>query len=586
MGVLAYGIMSDPTSPTTQRHLERWAMPLALLALALMTAGNILPNLFTRDDLGIILGNELVRHWSGVFRAFTAAYWPPADSGELYRPLSIAWVTIQWQLGGGHELLFRLVTLALYGACTLAVWGLLKRLTTPLAAWVGAAIFAVHPVHVEALVESVSQSELVVAALLCWAAVAHIDANAGRRPVRSAMSLQSLCFVVAVFFKEHALVLIALLPAIDLMVDATPGSFVARWRQWRVHYATLVLIAAIFWVTRGQILGGGAGTHPQEAIAGGFLERVRTMAGVPAEWLRLLLWPARLQDEWSLLEWVPTTTWTLRETAGVIALGSMVLATLIAWGRRPTLAFGLVWMGIALGPVANVLMPTGVIVAERTLFLPSVGFAIVIASLVSLLESKERSVPRPLRLAGLALFGCVLGLGIVRSALREVDWRSPIIWSVRSAELAPLSWRTHLTLGMVLASARDSVGALREVRASIALRPDDPLALKMIADQGRLLGGDCYGSVIVYRELVRIFPRRSDARASLVACLARLGRYAETEQVATAGVAAGPNADWYAVAARRAAIAARDHTPVGALRLSYPYGSATDIGPPTKKGTH
>ncbi|MBW8772937.1 MAG: hypothetical protein JF590_06585 [Gemmatimonadetes bacterium] len=264
----------------------------------------------------------------------------------------------------------------------------------------------------------------------------------------------------------------------------------------------------------------------------------------------------------------------------------MVLATLIACKRRPPLAFGLVWMGIALGPVANILMPTGVLVAERTLFLPSVGFVIAVASLVSLLESGGRPVPRAWRMAGLATFGAVLGLGIVRSALREVDWRTPVIWSVRSIELAPLSWRTHLTYAMVLASARDSVGALKEVRAAIALRPDDPLALKMIADQGRMLAGDCYGSVIVYRELVARFPRRSDARASLVTCLARLGRYEEAERVARAGVVAGPNADWYAVAARRAAIAQREKTPVGALRLSYPYGSATDIGPPKRHTGH
>jgi len=577
--------MTDPISSPTRSRLERWGMPIALLGLAFMAMGNIIPNHFVRDDNGLIFGNELVHHWSGVVRAFGAAYWPPEDSGELYRPLSIAWLTVQWQIGGGRELIFRLVSVAAYGASCLAVWALLKRLTTPAAAWVGAALFAVHPVHVEAMVEAVSQSESIVATLLCWAAAVHIDANAGRLPVGRASSLASLCFAIALLFKEHALVLIALFPAIDLMVDAGPGTWVARWRQWRAHYGALVLIAAIFWVTRGIVLGSGAGTHPAEAVAGDLLERTRTMAGVPAEWLRLFLWPAHLQDEWSLLEWVPTTTWTLRETAGLIALLSLVLATGLAWRRRAVLAFGLIWMGICLGPVANILMPTGVVIAERTLFLPSVGLAIVIASLVSLLEFEGRPVRPVWRVAGLTLFGGLLGLGIVRSVLREVDWRNSIIWSVRSIELAPLSWRTHLSYGMVLASAGDSLGAQREVRAAMALRPDDALMVKRIADQERLLAGDCFGPVLVYRELVARFPGRSDARASFVACLAKLGRYAEAQRVAEAGVAAGPNADFYAVVARRAGIAMREKTPVGKWRVIYPFGNATQIGP-SQAGGH
>ena len=128
-------------------------MLLALLAMVWM-----LGNQFVQDDAGVMVDNALLRHWSGVWEAFASSYWPPRDSHELYRPLSIAWYTIQWQLGGGAPTLFRLVSLALYAAVTLAVWRLLLQLVPPGAAWVGAALFAVHPVHTEALVIAVNQS--------------------------------------------------------------------------------------------------------------------------------------------------------------------------------------------------------------------------------------------------------------------------------------------------------------------------------------------------------------------------------------------------------------------------------------------
>lgn len=572
--------MTHDLSTPASRRFERWGAPLALVVLAVLTVGNVIPNLFIRDDIGIILGNPLIRSWSGMWHAFGAAYWPPANSGELYRPLTIAWVTLQWQLGGGHEFLFRLVTVALYAVTALAVWGLLRRLAPPAAAWAGAAIFAVHPVHVEAAVEAVSQSEMFVTALLCWAVALHIDANAGRGETRRVSSAESLLFAVALFVKENALVLPALLIAADLLVTTDGDGFRARWRRWRAHYGAMVVIAAVFWVTRGVVLGAASGTAPQEALTGGLIGRTFTMAGVPAEWLRLFLWPAHLQDEWSLLEWTPTVAWSLRETLGVVALGSLALATVLAWRPRPHLAFALVWMAIALGPVANILIPTGVIIAERTLFLPSVGVAIAVAALIAPYARGfgQRSTPRE-RL-GLALFAVVLALGMIRSALRCVDWRTPVIWAVRSLELAPISWRTHLTYATTLIAAGDTTDARDEVRASIRLRPDNPVVVKTIADNGRRTGGACASSVVIYEELLAVAPGRSDARASLVACYAVMGRYADAEKAAHAGLLLGLNADFYRVVEKRAEQSIRAHTPVGHWRVYFGNGSATDIGGP------
>ena len=43
-------------------------------------------------------------------------------------------------------------------------------------------------------------------------------------------------------------------------------------------------------------------------------------------------------------------------------------------------AFGLGWIAIAFSPVANLLFPTGILVAERTLYLPSVGLALAVGA--------------------------------------------------------------------------------------------------------------------------------------------------------------------------------------------------------------
>ena len=573
----------DHAAPSGRPSYERWVIPISVVLLAWVTMGQIVGNPFIRDDTGLIVSNTLTHAWSGLWRAFGAAYWPPADSGELYRPLTTALFTVQWMLGGGKALLFRLVSLLVYALSGLAVWTLLRRLVSPAAAWAGAALFVVHPVHVEAMVEAASQSESIVAALIALAVAWHIDANRGTRDLRRTMNAESLCFAAALFFKEHALVLPALLVAADLLLDPAPGAFRARWKQWRWHYAALFVIAAAFWALRTAVLGLGAGTGPQEALEGGMLARAFTMTGVPAEWLRLFIWPAHLQHEWSLFEWAPSTAWSLRETTGVIAMASVLLAFALAWRRRPVVAFGIGWTVIALGPVANILLPTGVLIAERTLFLPSVGFIVVCAGLIDPVTIASATLSPWRRRIGVGIVGIVLGLGMLRSALRVVDWHTTAIWVATAVREAPLSWRTHLSYAMMLVVAGDTTDARSEVRRTIALRPDKPVVPKVIADNARLQLGECEGAVIVYDEILRVAPGRSDIRASLLACLAYLGHYEEAKRVAEAGVALGGADSWFYVrSVKRAEQSIAQHTPAGAWRLRFPTGTMTDVGGPVR----
>ena len=103
---------------------------------------------------------------------------------------------------------------------------------------------------------------------------------------------------------------------------------------------------------RGQTMGG----------------RVLTMLKIVPEWARLFVWPAHLRAEYSPREFVASTSFGGAEATG---LAIVVLVALTIWTTRrsaPTVAFGLSWMCIALFPVSNVVIPTGILLAERTLF--------------------------------------------------------------------------------------------------------------------------------------------------------------------------------------------------------------------------
>ena len=100
-------------------------------------------------------------------------------------------------------------------------------------------------------------------------------------------------------------------------------------------------------------------------------------------------------------------------------------------------------------------------------------------------------------------------------------------------------------------------------------------------DRIRINRGECRGAVIAYQEMLRFTPRRSDARGSLVACLAFLGRYPEARIEAERGVASGLDTAYFGYVVRTADSADQAGAPPGSVRLKSAGGKATLIGDPS-----
>lgn len=550
-----------------------------LLALAALAMGLALRNEFVQDDTGIISKNPYVHSLDSLPGVFARPYWPELKSKELYRPLAIAGFTLQWWLGDGAPWVFHLFNLLAYGAAVLAVWALLVRITSPPAAWVGTAIFAVHPVHVEAVAVSVNQGETVVAALLCMAAAWYLDWRRGTRSTAAAWGAILLVFTGGLFFKEHALVLPGLLVALEISVVDDPGGWRARIRRTAPFQLTLLVIAAVFWLIRGQVLGGGSGTAPMEILRGlTFGGRALTMLGVVPEWVRLLLWPAHLQSEWAPLEYVPYYGWTLRETLGAIALGALLLATLISWRRRPVAFLAFSWLAIAIFPVSNLLLPTGVVIAERTLFLPSVALAILVADGIDWWSLRPWHDQRAIRVAAAVGLGLLLGAGILRSTERMITWRNRGYFLAAQVHDAPLSYRAHLSWGILLYSAGDSADGAREVRRAWDLHFDGIDPFFETARKLQREDGQCAPALVLYERLIDRLPERSDVRAGYAACATWLGQYDVAASVLRGGAATGNDLDYWRRALVTVDSAARVHAPLMTVHLPALPGDWVSIG--------
>lgn len=563
--------------------LRQWLPAISLLVLALAAMGLGFRNRFAQDDLPIILQNPAAQHPG--LQVFSQPYWPPGWAPDLYRPFATLTLALEWHLGGKAEWPIHAWSLGLYLLLTLAFLTFARRLMPLPAAWLAAAIFAVHPVHVEAVAVGVNQGELMVALIALLMASSYLD---GRQlpafGTRRAVALVA-ALAVACFYKENAVVIPGLLLAAELTVlraKAAP----AEWRLLRPLYLGFALVIVAFLTLRSSVLGGFAGSFTAEGLMGlGVWGRIVTMLGVIPIWLRLLVWPEHLQADYSPQEIVGGTQFHADQWLGLGILTATIALAVACRKRAPEITYGVLWFAIAIFPVSNIAVATGIVLAERTLLLPSAGFLLVVGGAVAAILRRWHTIGAGYRRLALAGVAALLALGIWRSAARTTVWHdNDHLWA-RTVEDAPLSYRAHHARAQYYFNTGNYTLGERHAFRAIELYPNTFQVRAELGDRYRQLGM-CEPAVEAYKAAMRLAPGRSDARASLLACLFWLGRYATARGQARIGRAWGADMDVFEQMMALADSAERAGAPPKSVRITLPArfgsGSGVKIGsPPT-----
>jgi hypothetical protein len=548
---------------------------IVLGALAIMAMGLVLRNGWAQDDVDLILTNGAVQHLSGLWTGFVSPWWPPPWELGLYRPLARTLLTGEWLLFGGRVWGIHLTSLILYTLTVLGVWSLAADLLPSGVAWIAAALFAIHPVHVEAVALGVNQGELVVALLTTLAIRRFLAVRAGSLEARRGWAGIAGLTVAALLFKEHAVVIPLLLLAADLTL---PIAGEGRPLRSRVGgYLTLALIVALFWSARAAVLGTFAGAPPAEGLSPDLLPRALTMLGVVPTWARLLLFPAHLQADYAPMEIVPWAGWTSAQTMGVLLLLAWV--ALFVWGRRraPAVAFAALFLAIALLPVSNILIPTGILAAERVLFLPSIGIVLLVAAASSAILPVRSA--GPLRLAQVTAVALLLGLGMIRCAMRLPVWHDQGSHIVAQFNDAPASYRAYVAAGTLRYEVfKDRRGGETLLRTAIAIWPSDPWPYAELADRYRQ-DGLCTPAEKLYQEAMLQAPEWSPLRLGALACLFHEGRWSEAATLARAPEILPADRARFERAAASADSAAKRGAAAGSVPFPLLPDGYTSVGP-------
>ena len=449
---------------TAQDQFQRWAL-LAVVVTAALAYANALANGFVLDDGPIVRTNPLVTTPGQAWRAFAMPYWPDRSAAGQYRPLGIASFAIDWGLSGGDPRWFHAVNIVWHALAAAAVWMLAAELLLPMPAFLAALTFAVHPVHVEAVANVVGRLECMAAVFVLGALLAH------RRGHRSA----PLCLALGLLSKESAIVFIGLAAAHDVLLSENWREALKARRWWYASYGAVVLAYA---VTLVAIFHDRALAMEARVLIGTTtLERMALVAKVIPHYVRLLLAPAELSASYAPNVIMPDGGFSGGAMLGVavLILVAMAFVATLRGGRWPVMAFAMLWVPIALSPVSNVLFASGILLAERTLYLASVGVCLGVGAIAErMLITRRTMVLTTITVVFLAF--------AARTWTRTPVWRDDRTWLLALMADHPESYEAHRTAGGILKGAGQLDHAARELTIARELYPRDPLVYREAAD--------------------------------------------------------------------------------------------------------
>jgi len=424
------GTTAGPSHVGTSARLTIRAWQAALLAgvLATIVAAPSIRNDFVADDQWVVANRQVLQKPPSVTAVLKEPYWPASFGGVMWRPAVISSFALDYQVSNSPHW-FHTINV-FWAAIATALFTLLAcDLAGPAVGLIAGLLFAVHPVHVEAVANVVGRAELMAAAGYAAALVCSIRAERRRGYLIGVV----LGAALAIGAKEIAVTLPA---AVLLVYLAKRLPLQAAWRP--AGAATLPIL--LYFIVHGMVgirtfYGGGLAVGLEHL---NIAQRTWAMVPLSLQWWRLFLFPAHLSADYSPGELTVSTGLTVWHLVGLLVwIGLGVLA----WRTRrtiPGIAIGLAWVVITISPLANVVMPTEFLIAERTLYLPSFGVVFALGSAATAIRLPELRN---------ALVASAVVAGAARSVVRVPAWHDDETHYQALRREAPLSYRTLLLEG-------------------------------------------------------------------------------------------------------------------------------------------
>ncbi|NIR46552.1 MAG: tetratricopeptide repeat protein [Gemmatimonadetes bacterium] len=393
-----------------ERRASTFSLGLVALAAVLVYV-NSLGNSFAYDDVWVISDREVLHDLGRFWEIVTVEYWPAVFKSGLYRPLTLLSFAVDWALWNGGAVGFHFFNVVLHMLVSVLVFVFLRHMFPWWGALAGGLVFAIHPVHTEAVANIVGRGELLAALWMLSGVLIYFRAARSGRFTPGVMAAIAALYALAALSKEGGIVLPGLLLATDIPLAARRRlpSFSEYARSRLPLFAVLTGVLALLLAARAAVLGAAVASVPDTifTVDDSFTTRLFTMSRVWPRYLELILAPLHLSADYGPAVILPVATLTPLGAAGFLSGLALVLMAILVFRRAPEFAMALAWFAVSMAPVSNLIIIAEIVLAERTLYIPSIALPIIVALIVV----KARPQMRRLVVAVIAIW--VIGFSVV-----------------------------------------------------------------------------------------------------------------------------------------------------------------------------
>lgn len=426
-----------------------------IITLGLICYSNVINSDFVWDDKAFVISNPAIKNLNTPISFFTnpktVAYGRLSE--DVYRPLMTLSFALDYRFFKLNSHFYHLENVIFHIFNAILLFFLLNNIfNNKTLSFLSSLIFLIHPVQTEAVSWISGRADVLFLFFYLSSFLFYVKYKKANKKLYL-FYLSLALFVFALLSKEMAVTL----PLVLLVYEFFFGEKDSFWKNIR-RISIYFLILIFYIVGRYSIIG----KITQKHYWGGSLYRTfLTVLKAVVYYLKILFVPVRLCANYVIF--ISKSILEVYVLLSLMIISAIIGVFIFAVKRSKIIAFGIAFFFITLLPVLNIL-PIKIIIAERFLYLPSIGFSIVVAAMLLWL--------RRYRVFFVLLTALLICGYTVRTYMRNFVWKDEYSLFSSIIETSPYSYKGHYNLANVYYNKNRYDAAIEEFKKAIKLKPD------------------------------------------------------------------------------------------------------------------
>jgi protein O-mannosyl-transferase len=510
-------------------NTHKIALAIIFLCSILLYANTVTHN-YALDDQLAIYDNTYVKNGFGgihdllthdAFVGFFGERGSKLISGGRYRPLSFISFAIEWQLFDRSPMISHIVNIIIYGLLCSFIYLFLVWLFPPKSEnetqysflysvpFLATMFYVSHPIHTEVVANIKGRDELLSFLFAILTLIYFFQLSKNKL---IDILVTGFLFFLALMSKENAITFLAVIPIVFIL----KGELKSSQNQFITHFAAMILVTGLFLFLRFKYTSSGFNAHSEEILNNPFVrasdsEKWGTIMYSFYRYFALMLFPHPLTHDYyfnqipyrKLSDPIVITTFL-----GLFALIVVFFKTL---NTRKEIAFSILFFIITFSIVSNVLFTVGIIMNERFVFVSSLGFCIILASMLYYLNLNKQVL--------MSILILIFSLYSFKTYTRNLAWKDNFTLFATDYNTSNQSAKVSTALGGVLMErANDALSndtnlyklyvdsSIRVLRHAIDIYPQNSQSILLYGNSVYAKNRNVDEAISIYQDAIRYRP--------------------------------------------------------------------------------